>query len=237
MPNTLGLDDDLDGVEVVRDLERIFDITLSRQEAERIFKVGEFHDLLLQKIPPDESDRKCATAIAFYRIRRALRRLGFGHDLAPASDIRAFERGRTRQNLKKLERDSGLRMPRPAPTWIGRLAALCCFVVILVGTVVLQPGFPATLLAGALFGLLAAGTIIIFIDPGKLPANCTRLADITKIAAAMNYGRLVRMGARHREEDIWENLVESLSRYALPKSEITRETYFLKSQLEKNVEA
>ena len=49
----------------------------------------------------------------------------------------------------------------------------------------------------------------------------------------MNYGRLVKMGARHRNEDIWANLVEALSHYALPKSDITRETFFLQSQLKK----
>jgi hypothetical protein len=47
MPNSLGLDDDLDGVEVVRDLERIFDIKVSNEEGERIFTVGEFHDPLV----------------------------------------------------------------------------------------------------------------------------------------------------------------------------------------------
>ena len=76
MPNTLGLDDDLDGVEVVRDLERIFDIKVSNEEAERIFTVGEFHDLLLSKLSPNEADKKCATAITFYRIRRAQSVLG-----------------------------------------------------------------------------------------------------------------------------------------------------------------
>jgi hypothetical protein len=59
------------------------------------------------------------------------------------------------------------------------------------------------------------------------------LADLTKAAAAMNYGRLLKMGARHRDDDIWDNLVEALSNYALPKPDITRETFFLQSQLKK----
>ena len=49
----------------------------------------------------------------------------------------------------------------------------------------------------------------------------------------MNYGRLVNMGARHRDEDIWVNLVEALCHYALPKPDITRETFFLQSQPKK----
>lgn len=48
----------------------------------------------------------------------------------------------------------------------------------------------------------------------------------------MNYGRLVKMGARYRDEDIWDNLVEALSGYA-PKPEISRETLFQQSQIQK----
>jgi acyl carrier protein len=73
MPNTLGLDDDLEPVEVVRHLERIFDIRVSNEEAESIFNVGEFYDLLLDKIPSNDADRKCASAMTFYRIRRPRR--------------------------------------------------------------------------------------------------------------------------------------------------------------------
>ena len=39
MPNMLGPDDDLDGVEVVQELERVFDVKVSNEEAERIFTV------------------------------------------------------------------------------------------------------------------------------------------------------------------------------------------------------
>jgi hypothetical protein len=146
-----------------------------------------------------------------------------------------LERGRTKSILKKLETESGLYMPRAVSTRFGCVASLCCFVVILVGVFFLEPGFPSALL-GILFGV-AAGVIIQYIDPGRLPVNCTTLADLTKRAAAINYGRLVRMGARHTDQDIWDSLVEALSHYALPKSEITRETYFLQSQLKKNVAA
>jgi acyl carrier protein len=92
MPNTLGLDDDLDPVEVVQLLERVFDIEVSQEEADRISTVGDFYEVLLRKIPPDEADRKCASAVAFYRIRAALRRLGHGDRLTPASGMHVLER-------------------------------------------------------------------------------------------------------------------------------------------------
>ncbi len=207
---------------VVRDLERIFDIKVSNEEAERIFTVGEFHDLLLRKLPPNEADKKCATAMTFYRIRRALRRLGYGDKLTPASDMRALERGRTKSNLMKLEAESGLRLPGTVSTRIGRRAAL--FSLMMVFTIVfsLQPGFASAFL-GVIVGLIMVVVILKYGDPAKLPANCSTLADLTRAAAAMNFGPLVKMGARHRDEDIWDNLVEALSHYALPKPDNQRD--------------
>jgi hypothetical protein len=82
-------------------------------------------------------------------------------------------------------------------------------------------------------GLVVAGVILKYGDSGELPPHCETLADLTRTVAAMNYGSLVKLGARHRDEDIWENLVDALSGYALSKLEITRETFFLQSQLQK----
>jgi hypothetical protein len=231
MPNTLGLDDDLEPVEVVRHLERIFDVRVSNEEAERISNVGEFYDFLLDKIPSNDADRKCASAMTFYRIRSALRTLGYGDGLTLASDIHGLERGRTRKNLRDVERESGLRMPETVPTPIGRVGSLCGFVATLAGVFSLQPGLASAFL-GMLAGLIAAGAILKYLDPGKLPANCGTLADITKMVAVRNYGRLVKMGARHSNDTVWETLVEALSHHALPKSEITRDTFFLQSQFE-----
>jgi hypothetical protein len=59
----------------VRRLERVFDIEVAAEDVSRVFTIGDFHDLLLSKIPPNEADRKCASAMAFYRIKGALQRL------------------------------------------------------------------------------------------------------------------------------------------------------------------
>src|SRR5215469_17808191 len=91
MANSLGLDDDLDGVELVRDIERAFQIKITDEEATNIFVVGELHELLVQKLSTDEGGRKCASAMAFYRLRNALRRQGIDHQLVPQADIRFLE--------------------------------------------------------------------------------------------------------------------------------------------------
>ena len=123
--------------------------------------------------------------MTFYRIRRALRRLGYGDKLIPASDIRVLERGRTKSNLMKLEVESGLRLPGTVSTRIGRRAALFGFVMTLTIVFSLQPGFAAAVL-GIILGLMMVGAVLKYGDPGKLPANCNTLADLTRISAAMN---------------------------------------------------
>lgn len=236
MPNTLGLDDESDPVGVVQHLERVFDISVSDDdEVNRISKVGEFYDFLLKIIPPNDADAKCASAMTFYRIRSALQQLGYGAGLAPASDISVLEHGRTKANLNDLEKESGLVMPQVASSRTGRLGSLCGFFATLIGVFCLQPG-----LAFALLGILAGGIVaglVNHFDPGRLPAGCKTLGGLTRVVAAENYGRLVKMGARHRSEDIWENLTTALSHHGLPKSEITRETFFLQSQFDKQASA
>jgi hypothetical protein len=90
MVNSLGLDDDLDGVEIVKLVELAFDIRIANEDAEAITNVGELYDLLLNKIPRDETNRKCAGAMAFYRLRRALVDLRTANKLAPGSDMASW---------------------------------------------------------------------------------------------------------------------------------------------------
>lgn len=81
--------------------------------------------------------------------------------------------------------------------------------------------------------IVIVGIAAAYFDPGKLPADCSTLSGLTRKAAPLNFGLLVQMGARHSEADVWNNLLELLSIYPLPKSEITRDTVFLQSQLKK----
>jgi hypothetical protein len=166
--------------------------------------------------------------MTFYRLRSALRRLGYGHKLTPASDLRVLERGRTKSNLEKLEVETGLRLPRSGPTSLANRAALFGFIVTWLVVFALQPSADTAVL-GLVLGLAIVDAIFRF-DPGKLSESDSTLAGFTRATTAMNYGRLVKMGARPRDKDVWDNLVEALSCY-LPRPEITRETFFLESQL------
>lgn len=220
----------MDGVEVVQDLERAFDIHVSNDEATRTLTVGDFYDLLLAKIPANEADRKCASAMAFYRLRCALNELGYGSKLTPESDLSFLHQGRVRPQLARLEKVSGLNLPKAVQTGWGRLTAFAAFTAVWTTAVSVYPSF-LTVVLGGFAGIGGAILVLKYIDPGKMPHDCRTLADLTQKAAILSYGRLVKMGARHSEEDIWKALLEVLSVWALPKAEITRDTFFLKSQL------
>jgi hypothetical protein len=232
MPNTLGLDDDLDGVELLQDLERIFDVQVSNEEATRMMTVGDLFDLLVRKIPPNNVDQKCTSAMAFYRLRRAIRDLGYGDAPVPSSDVRFLDQGNLRARLKNIEHASGLALPSVGATVPGCIGAL---IVLIAVPVLAYQIFPSavSVVFGLLAGIIAGGAVLRYIDPGRLPKDCKTLGDLAQKSAALSFGRLAKEGGRHSDQDIWENLVEALSCYRLAKSEINRDTFFLQSQLKK----
>jgi hypothetical protein len=221
MTSTLGLDDDLDGVEFVKNIEKAFDIKFTNEEVERTSTVGEFYDLLRRKIPANDADKKCASAMTFYRLRQGLDRMGFGRRLSPSSDLHVLERGRTKSNFKTLEAETGLRLPSPAPTNSSLFGCLA--------VAVLFCAAPFLFVASGWIVLLIvpAWAAIIWLEPGKLPKDCATLGGLTRRTAALSYGRLIKSGASSSDNEMWKTLIELLSDYALPKSEITRDTVFL----------
>lgn len=232
MQNSLGLDDDLDGVEVLQELERVFDIQVTNEEATQILTVGDFFDLLIKKISPNTADQKCAGAMAYYRLRHALRVLGYGPALYPSTDISFLEGGNVKAKLKEIERVSGLNLPHGTATAYGCIGALIAFLAMPFAGYLLYPN-AVSVVFGSLVGVFAGGAVLNYIDPGHLPRQCSTLADLARKTATLSFGHLTKAGARHSDSDIWEHLVETLSSYQLAKSEITRETFFLKSQLKK----
>jgi hypothetical protein len=192
MPNTLGLDDDLDSVDIVKELDRVFDVTLSVEEAEATMTVGDLYDLLLRKILPGDGEGKCTTAMTFYRIRRALRSLGYGDDLEPATNLSFLEQGGIGSNLRKLAAEADLHLPAKAGTPMAGWIALACVFLAPVMTFWLEQTLSSTA-TGLALGVLTV-LVVLGCDPGRLPANCRTLGGISQRAAIMNYGRLAKNG-------------------------------------------
>ena len=242
---TLGLDDDLDSVEVVIEIEKAFDVEISDGEAEVIFNVGQLFYFLRGKVHSGDGNGKCACAMALYRIRRALNDLQVDIGRSSSSDLSRLHRVYTKSFAKLLEERSGLRVPRPDLSLVGRIGVA----LIAAGAFGAVAGFVAALslmffsasiagplptAAGVLFlgGLVVAGLTLLWIDSGRLPKACRTLGTLSTKTANLSYGRLVKQGADARDGIVWKVMVEILSDFAnVPADQIGRETYFLASTL------
>ena len=222
----------MDDVELLQELERVFDIQVSQEDVSRIATAGDVFDLLIAKMPANSLDRKCSSAMAFYRLRRAIHDLGYGSPKNPSDDIKYLAQGNVKTKFKRIEHASGLNLPRLSATTYGCIASLITFLAVPASAYFLFQNV-ASIVFGFLAGIFAGGAVLNYIDPGELPKDCITLADLARKATARSFGRLAKVGARHSDKDVWDHLVEVLSSYQLPKSEITRETFLLKSQLKK----
>ncbi|BCW90669.1 hypothetical protein sos41_38430 [Alphaproteobacteria bacterium SO-S41] len=226
--NTLGLDDDLDSVELVHEIEAAFGIKISNPEARQLETVGALFDLLLAKLPESSAGEKCASAMAFYRIRRGLKALGYDETFTPSSSLAFLEAEGAKRRFRDLEKETGLRLPGPraAPgaIFMGGGWVLICTVL---GIVVDQRWF----LGIAPVCVLLVLDLITRLHPGGLPRNCATLGELTKKTALINLGQLIQKGACRNDQVVWDALIKLLSIYDLPPSEISRDTYFLQSQL------
>ena len=128
MVNNLGFVD-MDDVDALELVEQAFDVEITATDAATLANVGDLYDLLLTKIPDSDANQKCASAMVFYRLRRALadlypmERIGPSHELG-LNDISA------KSLLRALAKKSDLTLPYPSPGWVGWLSwcfAMICF--------------------------------------------------------------------------------------------------------------
>lgn len=235
-PNTLGLDDEMDDVEILEELERAFDVKFTDEDARPIFQVGQLYDVLQAKLGPATGE-KCASAMAFYRLRRAISQHNPTVSVSPATQLTDICLRNPKSAFRKLEEQSGLKVPEllTGPRGVaGILLVAVALSAFLFGHLLLHRlGFTATdsnwvrFLTG--IGCLSLGGVLIWSDPMKLPARLNTFGELATTTAALNYGLLTKSGARHRPEELWDALTEVLSssRDTLAPQEIHKVTYIL----------
>jgi hypothetical protein len=142
MPNTLGLDDDLDPVDAIVGLEKAFALKISDEEAVSCATVGDIYDLLNSRFAAQiGTGGACMTSMAFYRLRRALRRMHPEADFRPSTVLAGYAGADARWFLDQLRRDSGLMMPGSQGRWQSALG--CLLVLAAPVAVVLAGATPA----------------------------------------------------------------------------------------------
>jgi hypothetical protein len=226
MLQTLGLDDD-DASDALVAVEKAFDVKITAADAGQIYNVGDLFGILRGKIEGGDGDRKCASAMAFYRVRRALNDLSANAGRSPSHDLTRLHRVYTKSFVKSLEEKSGLRLPRPSPGWIGDLGVALMLGGMLGALATMSRPLVPVALVIFVGGMIVGGALVHF-DRGRLPTNCRTLGALAKKAENLSFGRLVNEGADARDGHLWKALAGILADLAgVPADQIAPETYFL----------
>jgi len=216
--SSLALVGDGDEVDLLDEIQAAFDVTFTDSEAESCRTVGDLFDVLMTKIAPAEGANRCATAMAFYRLRRAI---GAGH-AGPHSMLRDVLTGTPRQAYARLGSATGLRMPAlvfGAVGWFGMM-------VVLPGILASAAFWQAASSFWAVpFLISMLGILVAFFD--RKPEAAT-LGDLARQVAVLNFAHLARSGARSVRVDVWKNFVQLLRQETglIDNSPISRETTF-----------
>jgi hypothetical protein len=233
MPNTLDWVGDGDDVAAITALEQVFEIAFSDAELKALKAVGDLHDLVLAKISRSNDTGKCASAMAFYRLRQALAANGPDGRITPATEMVIFSAPSLKDFFRRLSEQTGLRLKGPTHTWVGYIGEACWLLPLMAALPLLAWSAivrPEPYVFAGLVGLFIVGLVLVRLDPGRLTGTVGTLA---REAARANYGRLVKQGARGRDAEIWGILIEILTDESrLNPREITRETVFFRSQPE-----
>ena len=123
MTSSLGLAGDLDDVELIQDIEAAFNIRLADDEISRCSTVGQLFELIEAHLPKMPSGQSCATAMCFYRLRRALQPQT-ANALKPKTSISALGAVPVRKMHQIIESECGLRPPPQIISLWGCLALL-----------------------------------------------------------------------------------------------------------------
>lgn len=219
MPVTLGLAGDLDDVDLIEDIEAAFGIRLNDDEIERCWTVGHLFELVEARLP-DASTGGGATAMTFYRLRRALQpRLVV--ELRPNSPISELGRLSVRRLHRIIEDECGLRPPS------AQLSMWGCFALVLIAA------FPISALALDFGWWIAVGSTVpplalYRIAPIRLPNDMKTIGDLVRVIASRNIGALSQQGARLRTSEAWDSFREVVAGHTeLPTQEIARDTLIL----------
>lgn len=149
MSSSLGLQDDLDDIDLIEDVEGAFGFQLSDCDLSHCRTVGDLFELVKARLPTRGLVGNCATAMTFYRLRRAIqprithhlttRNVYFSTFSSSRTRVAAYHKGRLRALspntcclLLGLYRIGG--NPRTISSYLGfRLELAGCLPVRLIG--------------------------------------------------------------------------------------------------------
>jgi hypothetical protein len=221
MREALDLDPEWGALDLIEGVEAAFGVGISDSEAIGCRTMGDLHDVIRARVPDwDSQAGPCGTPAVFHALRHVLdpeRK----ERLTPATPLARAWRGSPRALLRRIRREARLTPPPLVLGWIGAaglVALLCALAILLVGAV---QDVPRILGAGIL--LAGLGSLMLKLDPGRLPERLATLGDLVRRLAALNAGWLRATG--RRPPDSWTVLtLVAADLCTVPADEIGRDT-------------
>ncbi len=212
----------LDGVELLIAVEEKFGISISDEEAQGLFIVGQLYELIVSKLPTSHA---CGSMIVFNRLRRGFRAVGFSRgEISPETLLAPLlPLGRRRELWKRLSAVSQLKLPDlRRPLWVKlMLVVVACLATLPV--LFLGPGLSASIATA----LLSTVVLVIASRPAalQLPDGCTSVADLAQmLVSSFPFLSAPRPG----REEVWSLLVDTVVRIVgVSASEVTPHARFV----------
>src|SRR5262249_22082514 len=131
--NTLGLIGDGDEYELIRTIERVFAITFTDADYAGFRTVGDIESAVWRYLQAKKlGQNRCATALAFYELRRALKAAGLRHKIRPSTDLNTlFNRPSALTALVKKHCNLSLRFAASGLAAIGGYSVLIAVILIM----------------------------------------------------------------------------------------------------------
>ena len=252
--NSLNLWGDGDDLDVVVDVEQVFDLKLSNQEAESCRTVGDLYDLIVSKRRSVDLDtRACLSQAAFYRLRRAFAAMGANGPITPATPLHQVmsEIGRTmpfRRTWKELGQRAKLTLPsqevawlpewprsdtprwKPTPYRIVFFAFAAAVIFSLHRVTGMSVGWAVFAIIVTLFALLLLVTPLLRLGFGNIPRRIATVGDLARDAAGFSFKELWQEKNGYGPSDLWFALTAILRQISGHKGFINRETTFFAHQ-------
>ena len=226
--NSLDLDPEWGAIDLIEDVETTFECMIEDHQAAECTTVGDVYRVLCARAPEwDEQSGNCASSIVFYRLRHSLSATA-RRGVTPKMPLAAFALHPS-QLLKKITRDTGLRVPIHRLTLLGKIGGWLTFIGILVAIVAL---FTQHWMESGAAALVAVGGFPLqLLDRGQYPTGVVTFGDLVRRIAPLNVTKLRDVGGA--PADRWSVLVALAAEHGvLSPREIGPDTFLHRKSLE-----
>ena len=203
----------LDTVELVMEIEEVFDISIPDDSASKMLTVGDVYEFILKKTADSTlKSNTCLTAAAFYELRRHLRSLDLSQkDIRPKTRLEhAIPLIGRRNYWQALSSPMDLRFPRLGrPSWLALLN--CLLVANVVSASFLgfaQQSVATGIFTAVVLGLSSSALLWFVTQPFAIyPAStCSTIRDLVTNLVAINYNTLATRYSTRNPTDVWNTL-------------------------------